>query len=137
MPSSRPAPNARRQMFLKVSGQIEGQLRDAYAKKHEAGVLNQSSLADKLDVDRSAIHRRLTGRTNMTEETIADMVWALEYDIDIRIYDPAETRISRLADNPPTAVAPLPPKSLVTNATDAEQVASSAIVAKPFLVTAS
>ena len=92
MPSSRQAPRARRQMFLKLSGQIEGQLREAYARKNEAGVLNQSSLGDKLGVDRSTIHRRLTGRANMTEETVADMVWGLEHDIEIRIFDPTETR---------------------------------------------
>ena len=28
----------------------------------------------------------------MTEETVADMVWGLEHDIEIRIFDPTETR---------------------------------------------
>lgn len=79
-------------MFLKLSSQIEGQLREAYAKKQEAGILNQSVLAKKLDVDRSAINRRLTGQVNMTEETVADMVWALDHDIEVRIFDPATSQ---------------------------------------------
>ncbi|RZN07995.1 hypothetical protein CWO91_24620 [Bradyrhizobium genosp. SA-3] len=78
-------------MFLKLSGMIEGQLRDAYAKKYEAGDLNQSSLANKLGINRSAVHHRLTGRTNMTIETIADMVWGLDHDIELKIIDPSES----------------------------------------------
>jgi hypothetical protein len=95
-------------MFLKVSGQIEGQLREAYAKKHADGVLNQSILADRLGVNRSVVNRRLTGRVNMTEESIADMVWGLEYDIDIDIFDPAKTRANQKPTPPP---APTPPPS--------------------------
>jgi hypothetical protein len=91
LPSSRPLPDARRQMFLKLSGQIEGQLRDAYDKKFRAGLLNQSSLASKLDVNRSAIHHRLSGRNNMTVETIADMIWGLGNDFELKIFDPSET----------------------------------------------
>jgi hypothetical protein len=85
-------------MFLKLSGMIEGQLRDAYAKKYEAGTLNQSSLAQKLGVNRSAVHHRLTGRTNMTIETIADMVWGLDHDIDLKIFDPSESRKNHSID---------------------------------------
>lgn len=79
-------------MYLKLSGSIESQLRDAYARRFEVGRLNQSSIARELDVDRSAIHNRLKGRTNMTIETIADMVWALGHDIDVNIFDP-EVRV--------------------------------------------
>lgn len=96
-------------MFLKLSSQIEGQIRDAYAKKYEAGVLNQSTLADRLGVDRSAINRRLTGRVNMTEETIADMVWGLEHDIEVRIFDPAEATVNHGFSREELS-APIPPR---------------------------
>jgi len=101
-------------MFLKLSGQIEGQLRDAYDKKFRAGLLNQTSLASKLNVNRSAIHHRLSGRSNMTTETIADMIWGLGNDFELKIFDPTETfanhRISvdvspKLEDHS----APIPP----------------------------
>lgn len=75
-------------MFLKLAGMIESQLRDAYARRHEAGRLNQASVARELGVNRSVVHNRLTGRSNMTIETIADMVWALGHDIDVKIVDP-------------------------------------------------
>jgi hypothetical protein len=76
-------------MFLRLSGQIEGQLREAYDRKFKAGLATQSSLAAKLGVNRSAIHHRLMGHTNMTTESIADMVWALDHDIKVEIFDPS------------------------------------------------
>ena len=100
-------------MFLKLSGQIEGQLREAYAKKNEAGLLNQSALAERLGVDRSAVNRRLTGKINMTEETIADMVWALDHDIEVRIFDPIENQSNRRPPlNAPVVSTPNFPPSL-------------------------
>lgn len=88
MPSSRRTSNPRRKMFLNLSGQIEGQLREAYDRKYKDGLATQSSMAAKLGVNRSAIHHRLMGHTNMTIETIADMVWALDHAIKIDIFDP-------------------------------------------------
>jgi hypothetical protein len=90
VPSSRRAPNARRKVFLNLSGQIEGQLRHAYDCQYQAGNATQASLAKKLDVDRASIHRRLMGHTNMTVETLADMVWALDCAIRVEIFDPTK-----------------------------------------------
>jgi DNA-binding XRE family transcriptional regulator len=80
----------RRKKYLSLAGVIESQLRDAYARRHEENGTTQADLARKLDVNRSAIHHRLTGQTNMTIETLADMLWALDYDINVEIFDPQE-----------------------------------------------
>ncbi len=69
MPSFRTKVSARRGAYLALSAQVERQLREAYARKFAAGEATQSSIADKLGIDRSAVHRRLTGRTNMTLES--------------------------------------------------------------------
>lgn len=99
MRSFRTKLSERRQAFISLAGQIEGQLRDAYAKRYEAGEINQTALAAKLDVDKSAIHRRLTGRTNMTVETLADMAWALGHKIKVDIFDPLERDTNRVLDS--------------------------------------
>jgi transcriptional regulator with XRE-family HTH domain len=96
--------SGRRATFLALSNDVERQLRDAYARKFEEGV-TQSALAEKLDVNRSAIHRRLTGRTNMTLETVADMVWALGQCVKVIIYDPATAGQNHFV---PSASAQLP-----------------------------
>jgi transcriptional regulator with XRE-family HTH domain len=90
--SFRQTPDLRRKTYLALAGSIESQLRDAYAKRHEAGIENQASLARKLGVGRSAINRRLTGQQNMTIESIADLVWALGHCIEVDIFDPTERR---------------------------------------------
>lgn len=83
----------RRQVYLALAGSIESQLREAYAKRFEAGQETQTTLAEKLGVNRSVVNRRLTGRQkNLTVETVADMVWALGNCVSVRIYDPRETQ---------------------------------------------
>lgn len=83
-------PDNRRSIYLKLVSSIEGQLRDLYAQRHEEAGENQASVAKKLGVSRSVINRRLTGATNMTIHTLAEMIWALEGCIDVDIV-PAET----------------------------------------------
>lgn len=88
MPFCHNTSDPRRKLYLRLVGSIESQLRDAYSARYEAGLLNQSILSSKLGVNRSVVHRRLSGKTNMTIETLASMVWALGHTIDIRIFDP-------------------------------------------------
>ena len=88
MRSFRHQPDNRRAVYLALVGSVEGQLRDAYARRHDSDQETQASLAAKLGVDRSVVHRRLTGRSNMTLETVADMVWGLGHCIQIEIFDP-------------------------------------------------
>lgn len=94
MPSFRTKVSDRRGVYLALSAQVERQLREAYARKFEAGQVTQSSIADRLGINRSAVHRRLTGRTNMTLETLADMVWALDQVIEVRIGETGERATS-------------------------------------------
>lgn len=76
-------------MYLALVSKVEGQIRDLFTERSEDGQLTQTALAEKLGVHRSVIQRRLTGRSNMTLETVADMVWAVGGCIDVDIYDPA------------------------------------------------
>lgn len=103
--SSRTKTTNRRMFFLKLSGLIESQLRDAYAKKNELGLETQTSLAEKLGVHRSTVNKRLSGARNLTLESIADLIWALGQDVKVEIFDPHEkptngkTLISEYAHN--------------------------------------
>jgi hypothetical protein len=97
-------------MFLNLSGQIESQLREAYGRKFQAGAANQTSLAKKIGIGRSTVHRRLMGHTNMTTESIADMVWALDHAIKVEIYDPQLVHgLNYMIQSEPPAARPVPP----------------------------
>lgn len=88
MRSSKPPVDSRRKVYLALSSSIESQLREAFLERFDAGDETQASLAKKLGVDRSSVNRRLRGEANMTIKTLADMVWALEHCVDVRIFDP-------------------------------------------------
>lgn len=94
MPSFRTQISKRRQIFLLLASQVERQLRDAYDRRFQEGKETQSSLADKLGVNRSVVHRRLTGSVNMTVETIADMAWALGCGVSLNIFDLEDNQCS-------------------------------------------
>jgi len=91
----------RRKSFLSFAGQIESQLREAYEHRHIESGENQATLGAKLGVGRSAINKRLTGRINMTMETIADMaLLARALDFPIAVRPPKANRewVTRLLD---------------------------------------
>jgi len=106
--------DARRQTFLVLAGEIERQLREVYDRKFRAQEATQSSLADKLGINRSAVNRRLTGRTNMTIETLADMVWALDQSISVKIFNPAELQGLNTIFKPQSVPPPKTPASTLS-----------------------
>ena len=87
MRSFRHKHDPRRKTYLALVGSIESQLRDAFARQNQKKNVTQSSLAERLNINRSAVHKRLTGRTNMRLNTLADVVWALDQLIEVKIYD--------------------------------------------------
>ena len=103
MRSFRKKIDPKHEAYLALVGSIESQLRDAYARLNEAGLLNQTTLGEKLDVGRSVINRRLSGGANMTIETLAHMCWAMGLGIDVEIFDEqaATHTNSRLGAPPP------------------------------------
>lgn len=80
----------RRRIYLSLVDSVEGRLRELFAKRHEETGLTQAALADKLDVDRSVITRRLKGAENMTLKTVADLVWAMGGCVEVEIFCPLE-----------------------------------------------
>ncbi len=118
----------RRIVFLRLISQVERQLREAYDRRFHEKKATQSSVAKVLGVNRSAVHRRLTGRVNMQLDTIADMAWALGCTINVQIADACEVGTIRQEHsvpsgdaNDPTAIAArdmagnLTPRTMPTN----------------------
>lgn len=71
--------------YLALVSSVESQLRELYALRHEQEGLTQSDLADRLGIDKSSVHRRLLGASNLTLKTLADMVWGLKGSVDVDI----------------------------------------------------
>jgi hypothetical protein len=116
-------PDQRRRTFLSLTADIDNGLRDAYGTRFEQGRANQTSLAKKIGVNRSVVHRRLTGLKNLTTHSIADLVWGLDWGIKVVFFDP-ETEQGRnialdlVAKPPPSRdQTPPSPKPISTEAT--------------------
>lgn len=90
MPSFKFKADPRQRQFLKLIAIVRRELGNAYATENKAGQITQSILANKLNVDKAAIHRRLNVDANMTLRTLADMAWALNHLIDVRIFKAAQ-----------------------------------------------
>lgn len=104
----------RRAAYLRLSGLIEGLLREAYLRRHTEGRETQASLARKLGVGRSTVNKRLLGHSNLTIETIADLSWALEHQFEVRLRDMNPTQPTNSSSNSASAVVQansLPTKS--------------------------
>lgn len=94
-------PDQRRRVFLNLIGEIENGLRDAYGIRHEQKRINQIKLAEKLGINRSVVHHRLTGRRNLTVRSIADLVWGLDWGVRVEFYDPETERRNAVLQTPP------------------------------------
>ncbi len=66
-------------------GDVERAFQRAFTEAKKERKLTQQQIAVALGVDRSAINRRLLGRENMTERSIAEMAWAMGYDIEFKL----------------------------------------------------
>lgn len=60
--------------FISMVGR---QLQDAFLHRRNDESMTQQDLAAVLGVDRSRIHRCLSGSSNLTLESVAELVWAL------------------------------------------------------------
>lgn len=66
-------------------GDVERAFQRAFTEAKKERKLTQQQLAVSLGIDRSAINRRLLGRENMTERSIAEMAWAMGYEIEFKL----------------------------------------------------
>jgi transcriptional regulator with XRE-family HTH domain len=66
-------------------GDVERALQKAFIEAKKERKLTQQQLAVSLGIDRSAINRRLLGRENLTQRSLAEMAWAMGYEIEFKL----------------------------------------------------
>ena len=71
-------------------GQVERAFQSAFIEAKKDRKLTQQKIAELLGVDRSVINRRLLRRENMTERTLAEMAWAMDYEIDFKLLNKSD-----------------------------------------------
>ena len=69
-------------------GRVRNELLKALSEAKQNGKLSQQALAKKLDVHRSLINRQLSGESNLTLRSLADLAWAMEMEISFELRKP-------------------------------------------------
>ncbi len=85
MTSSNFAISKRRRTFIRLIGQIHDALNAALEEEHKLTGLTRADIAKTLGLNRSFITRKFTGADNMTIETLADLAFALNRPVEVRL----------------------------------------------------
>jgi predicted XRE-type DNA-binding protein len=66
-------------------GTVRSELQYVLSREKAERKLNQQDIATLLGVNRSVVNRQLIGTENLTLRSVADLAWALGWDIDFRL----------------------------------------------------
>ena len=73
----------RRRTYVRMVGDILHTLNQALAEEHEKRGLTRAGIARILEKDKSFVTRKMSGISNMTLETLADLAYALDRPVKI------------------------------------------------------
>ena len=99
----------RRGAFLRLIGDIRYALLTALDEEHRSGGLTQKAIAEKLSKNKSWISRKLSGQSNMTLETLADLAYAMNRSIKVSLQprgtvEPFQTKMAECTTPQPCFV---------------------------------
>lgn len=64
---------------------IGRQLQSLHAERQALGKLTQQDIATRLGLDRARVNKCLSGSNNLTLRTLAELVWAMDGEIEVTI----------------------------------------------------
>jgi DNA-binding phage protein len=73
---------------------VRHELQRALLAEKSARKVTQQSIAEKIGVNRSVINRQLMGEENLTLRSVADLAWALGWDLSFKLEKP-EIQVGR------------------------------------------
>jgi transcriptional regulator with XRE-family HTH domain len=85
MTSFSPQTDKRRRTFVRLIGEIRHVLNEALAEEHSRRDLTKADIAKILGVNKSFVGRKLSGESNMTLATLADLAYALDRNVKITL----------------------------------------------------
>jgi transcriptional regulator with XRE-family HTH domain len=88
--------DARSRKAGRLIGRIRSELLKALTEEKRAG-LTQQELAQRLEMGRSVLNRQLSGESNLSLRSLADLAWALDREIDFELRRPVEAAGQNIA----------------------------------------
>jgi transcriptional regulator with XRE-family HTH domain len=74
-------------------GRVRSELQRALVAEKAAHKITQQQIATKLGVNRSVINRQLLGKENMTLRSVAELAWALGWEIRFELRKPVSLEV--------------------------------------------
>ncbi len=74
-------------------GDAGDELQSALLRVKDRDGLTQQKLADRLGIDRATVNRCFSGHRNLTLRTIAEIAWALDHDVQLKLIDKNEEAV--------------------------------------------
>jgi transcriptional regulator with XRE-family HTH domain len=88
--------DARSRKAGRLIGRIRSELLKALTEEKRAG-LTQQELARRLEMGRSVLNRQLSGESNLSLRSLADLAWALDREIAFELRRPIESAGQNIA----------------------------------------
>jgi transcriptional regulator with XRE-family HTH domain len=92
----------REKSYARLIGEIQHALNEALSEEYSVRGLTKAQIATILRKNKSFVTRKLSGASNMTLETLADLAWALNRPVRIRLPSRAPAGSNILMTPPPT-----------------------------------
>ena len=67
---------------------VRSELQRVLVEEKSTRKITQQSIAEKLGVNRSVINRQLMGEENLTLRSIAELAWALDWELEFQLTKP-------------------------------------------------
>jgi predicted XRE-type DNA-binding protein len=84
-------------------GQVRSELQRALSSEKANRKLTQQQIATAIGVHRSVINRQITGVENLTLRSVAEIAWALGWEIEFSLRKPEQPTEVRSTPNVPSA----------------------------------
>jgi hypothetical protein len=100
----------RRRTYVRLIGEIQRALNSALEEEDAKRGLTQRNIADTLGKNKSVVSRLLSGKKNMTLESLADLAYALNRPVKVslpaRDFPPGSNRTAFVSPLPLTSTPP-------------------------------
>ncbi|MFC0239161.1 helix-turn-helix domain-containing protein [Rhodopseudomonas telluris] len=80
---------SRAQRAGRLISRVRTELLRVLSEKKKAEGLTQQAIAKRLGVDRSQINRQLSGESNLTLRSLAEIAWAMNMEVSLQLQEPS------------------------------------------------
>lgn len=92
--------DSKQKVAAKLIGKVHSELNRAIQIVKQDSNVSQQALADKLEINKATLSRRLGGRTNLTLKSLANLIWAIDGDFEFKINMPSDYSVSNSSRHP-------------------------------------